>query len=537
MAIDYKPDQNEYKNMTPFKTWLMYQINTWGVNNFPFLENDFDQLTNYGMMMKLMKSLNDNINNQNLVEEDMTKLYGAFTELQTYINNYFDNLDIQTEVDNKLDEMAESGQLADIVAQYLKVASVLGFDTKASLKSADNLVNGSITRTLGESSYNDGKGSYYKIRTVTSGDVIDDNNILALANFPTLIAEKIISEVELDVNTLKINMSLLTNKKILFIGDSYLEMFNGSTGIIDKFKEISNITNIISSVKSGTGFEYTVENQNFITLLQNVPNDNEITDIICVGGYNDQYSNQTDVETAISTFCSIAKQKFPNAKIYIGMDGFTLETNKRFPIFNVFQTYQKCNKYGAIYLNGIECVMHDTSLFIGETDLTHPNENGRFELAKAIYQSWKSGLYSMNREYNTLPTHNSGDVTSGNFILKSMIINNITYILHQQNDTLYFENKPSYDDIHNVNIEIGALDINLENANFSPWPYNMYPIPVTCVVHDRNGYRTMNGKIQFLNNNIYLVLEDVETSNWTDIQELEDIEINTFQATFPTPMC
>ena len=47
----------------------------------------------------------------------------------------------------------------------------------------------------------------------------------------------------------------------------------------------------------------------------------------------------------------------------------------------------------------------------------------------------------------------------------------------------------------------------------------------------------MNGKIQFLNNNIYLVLEDVETSNWTDIQELEEIEINTFQATFPTPMC
>ena len=198
MAIDYKPDQNKYKDMTPFKTWLIYQINTWGVNNFPFLENDFDQLTNYGMMMKLMKAVDDNINNQNLVEEDMTKLYGAFTELQKYINDYFDNLDIQEEIDNKLDEMAESGELADIIAQYLEVASVLGFDTKASLKSADNLVNGSITRTLGESTYNDGKGSYYKIRTLTSGDVIDDNNILALANFPTLIAEKI---AELTVGT------------------------------------------------------------------------------------------------------------------------------------------------------------------------------------------------------------------------------------------------------------------------------------------------------------------------------------------------
>lgn len=119
MAIDYKPEQNEYKNMTPFKTWIIYQINTWGVNNFPFLENDFDQLTNYGMMMKLMKALNDNINNQNLVEEDMNKLYEAFTELQTYINNYFDNLDISAEVNEKLDEMAKDGTLDEIINQHI----------------------------------------------------------------------------------------------------------------------------------------------------------------------------------------------------------------------------------------------------------------------------------------------------------------------------------------------------------------------------------------------------------------------------------
>ena len=119
MAIDYKPEQNDYTNLTPFKTWLVNQINTWGINNFPFLESDFDKLTNYGMMMKLMKAMNDVIGNQNKVEDDMTNLFNAFTELQTYISNYFDNLDVQEEINNKLDEMATSGELTNLIKNYV----------------------------------------------------------------------------------------------------------------------------------------------------------------------------------------------------------------------------------------------------------------------------------------------------------------------------------------------------------------------------------------------------------------------------------
>lgn len=119
MAIDFKPDQSKYKDLTPFKKWLVCQINTWGVTNFPFLENDFDQLTNYGMMMKLMKAMDEVITNQNLVETDMNNLFNAFTELQKYVEDSFDNLNLQEYVDNKLDEMAESGELADIISMFI----------------------------------------------------------------------------------------------------------------------------------------------------------------------------------------------------------------------------------------------------------------------------------------------------------------------------------------------------------------------------------------------------------------------------------
>lgn len=120
MSANYTPNQNEYKNLTPFKSWLMLQINTWGQNNFPFVESDFDELTNYGMLMKMMKALNDVISNMNDVEEDMTNLFNAFTELQSYVNNYFDNLDVQDEINQKLDDMVEDGTMAQLIGEYVQ---------------------------------------------------------------------------------------------------------------------------------------------------------------------------------------------------------------------------------------------------------------------------------------------------------------------------------------------------------------------------------------------------------------------------------
>ena len=119
MSANFEPNQNEYKNLTPFKNWLLLQINTWGLNNFPFVESDFDELTNYGMMQKLMGAVNDVISNENEVEQDMTNLFGAFTELQTYVNDYFDNLDVQDEVNNKLDQMANDGTLTNLIKDYI----------------------------------------------------------------------------------------------------------------------------------------------------------------------------------------------------------------------------------------------------------------------------------------------------------------------------------------------------------------------------------------------------------------------------------
>ena len=84
----------------------------WVLQNFPFLEDDFDALTDYELFCKMIEYVKG-LSKDN---EDFNK---RLTELENYINN----LDLQDEVNNKLDEMAESGELENLIGQYIELAT------------------------------------------------------------------------------------------------------------------------------------------------------------------------------------------------------------------------------------------------------------------------------------------------------------------------------------------------------------------------------------------------------------------------------
>lgn len=101
----------DYKYMTPFK-WFVLE-------NFPFIENDFEAINNYRLFSKVVEYLNKMKDNVNLTGQQMENLTNAMIELQDYVNNYFNNLDIQDEINNKLDEMATDGTLENIINQEI----------------------------------------------------------------------------------------------------------------------------------------------------------------------------------------------------------------------------------------------------------------------------------------------------------------------------------------------------------------------------------------------------------------------------------
>lgn len=177
----------KFNRLTPFKRCVL--------QNFPFIEEDFDALTNYGLLCKVVAYLNKVITSQNEVQGVTEEIVTAFNNLYDYVNNYFDNLDVQEEINNKLDQMVEDGTLQEIIGSYLNANAVWAFDTVAEMKLSANLIDGSFARTLGYHSKNDGGGATYKIRNITNDDVVDEATIIEMGDGTNeLVAELIVED-------------------------------------------------------------------------------------------------------------------------------------------------------------------------------------------------------------------------------------------------------------------------------------------------------------------------------------------------------
>lgn len=131
--------------------------------------------------------------------EALAEVQGLFIELKDYVDNYFDNLDVQEEINNKLDDMAESGELTDIITSYIQLKCIYGFNSINEMINSEYLVDGSFCKTYGKINEYDGLGAFYKIREIRNTDVIDGDNIIALSN-DELVAQKIYS---LEFNKIK----------------------------------------------------------------------------------------------------------------------------------------------------------------------------------------------------------------------------------------------------------------------------------------------------------------------------------------------
>ena len=309
-------------------------------------------------LYRLIKFLRETVipaidNNAEAIEELQTKMI----ELQTYVDNYFNNLDVQEEIDNKLDDMAESGQLENIISAYLQSNAILSFDTVSAMKNGENIADGVYCRTFGKTTYNDGLGSLYKIREVTSADTVDEINLISITGSDTLIAEKIYQR------------NPYNNKKYLLIGDSLAWGYQGADvdpiqGFYDKVVENLGLNATIVCYP-GYGFQGNDNNKQWKDLVnaQNLKNKEEYTDIIIMGGDND-YPNDGLVPK-IRANLEWFKSNFKNATIHLGYIGrcpYYASVTTLVNHHTVNRIYeQESIKAGIKYMKNAYLILHHTS--------------------------------------------------------------------------------------------------------------------------------------------------------------------------------
>ena len=158
-----------------FKKLLFLNIQQ--LTNFPYIEEDFDALTDYGLLCKVVEKMNEVISNNNVQNETINTLYENLVALKEYVDTYLVDVDDikekLIEIDGTLNTFAEriSQNEIDIGNVRVDMTSLIN-ETYDSLKSyvdyQDSVLDEKITNIeIGEISvYNPTNGLLQPLQTV-----------------------------------------------------------------------------------------------------------------------------------------------------------------------------------------------------------------------------------------------------------------------------------------------------------------------------------------------------------------------------------
>ena len=121
------PTKLPYNPTGSFKFWAQKVIPLVYDDSLSYYEVLCKVVTYLNNVIQNVDNLNDSIDStnenfgtlQNYVNETKDTLINTYNELQDYVNTYFDNLDVQEEINEKLDEMADSGALSILLAPFI----------------------------------------------------------------------------------------------------------------------------------------------------------------------------------------------------------------------------------------------------------------------------------------------------------------------------------------------------------------------------------------------------------------------------------
>ena len=329
-----------------------------------------------------------------------------------------------------------------------------------------------------------------------------------------------------NVNILKIKNS----KNIIIVGDSYTEGYNPDGNVpswTGRFKYIINPEKLYVNYKGGTGFGFKVDDVDFLKLIQTVQgvtDKNKITDIIFVGGFNDQYATSTsNIYKGIKDCINYCKSTYVNAKIHIGCIGWSNISEKCNKIKNtVLPIYKDCLQYGAFYLSNVEYLMHDINLFA--SDGVHPSELGQCILGDGIAQAFQNGL-SVYKGFRDRVISPVSDIAFDDRSFGMSLYNSQTNVISTGLD-IKFNNPITIKADQSIKTKIANIINGYTVGNYSG--FDIVPISGYLYLPSYK-YRNFNGTLILKNKEVLLNIVDIndEKDNFSNLT-INRIYINPF---------
>lgn len=363
MSADFTPEQRDYKKIGAFKFFCM--------QNFPFIADTFDQMTYYELLCKLAEYIKKLIDNNNALIYNQEALLNAYNELQQYINDYFSDLNLQNEVNNKIDSLVEQGYFENILAGVTSFIKVID-TTSTLLTTTEVFYEGEIIETLGYSSKGDNGGAKFIIK-----DNLTANGYTILELDCGLYAEMIIQE-KLNVNSFGADYTGQTDSSTIFnyafnlLNDRWIanDYSINTVECTGTYLIESTITIPVWCRLRGTGYTIFLTNVNgsafkigYISqhLPSNFPGnkyDYEYAEIINfekgglfknISNYSDTVGIETGTLTSLGVTYSFSRTKICNFRLYNYKIG--LKTNTYNNYMNVcekisFETCESGVQYG-----------------------------------------------------------------------------------------------------------------------------------------------------------------------------------------------
>lgn len=276
---------------------------------------------------------------------------------------------------------------------------------------------------------------YWFVYGATSGAILDIQTRLGAA-------ENDIDNLELDVSALQSGLTAAnnnitdlkrytTNRRYVFIGDSYDRI--GSNSWVINVCNILGITDYVRVTQGGYGF-YRDGTLTWENLLRGttITDPETVTDVVICGGANDSAVSEANLQSAMESFNTYIKGRFPNLKnVYLGWiawrgDFGSLPRNME----NACGLYQRFGKLlGWRLLHNVEYPLHDLQYMSDVSgERFHPTSGGVTYISRYIAQALLTGSCDVRYIATQAFSYNSAVATGSNFTLEGVTNNGATFI-------------------------------------------------------------------------------------------------------------